>query len=85
MDIVLEKARTYIQQRKEMEQNSLSFEKNEGSVVKPEDLPIDTPITIEKEVLQSKEEEIRWTEEIKIDETIEEEIKNHRTRENLLQ
>ena len=62
------------QQRKEMEQNSLSFEKNEGSTVKPEGLSIDTLITIEKEVPQSKEEEIRPSEEIKIDETIEEEI-----------
>ena len=47
-----------------------------GSTVKPEGLSIDTPITIEKEVPQSKEEEIIRTEEIKIDETIKEEIKN---------
>ena len=42
MEIVLEKARTYIQQKK-MEQNSLSFEKNEGSALKHEALSIETP------------------------------------------
>ena len=72
MELVLEKARAYIQQRKEFKQNSLSFDKNEDSAAKTEDLTNDTSITIEKEVPQTKEEEIRRTEEIQIDETIEE-------------